>query len=120
MDLLVGVALAAQIEKLDEYPTITPHLEFAYNNAALGVNYEGTKNVSYYGSYTVGLNIVSLHGVITYEDDTEEFTPSLKLGYALGNSTEAFVQTNLTDFDTDDIASNIFVGLQIKDSIFSY
>jgi len=120
MDLLVGVALAAQIEKVDEYPTITPHVEFAYNNAALGVNYEGTKDVSYYGSYTVGVNAVSLHGVITYDDDAEEFTPSLKLGYALGNSTQAFAKTNLTDFDTDDIASNIFVGLEIKDSIFSY
>lgn len=118
MDLLVGVALAAQIEKVNEYPTITPHIELAYNNAALGVNYNATDDFSYYGSYTLGMNAVALHGIITY--DNEDFTPSLKLGYAVGNSTEAFVKTNLTDFDTDDIASNIFVGLEIKDSIFSY
>jgi hypothetical protein len=120
MDLLVGVALAAQIEKVDEYPHITPYLEFAYNNAALGVNYEDTKDVSYYGSYSIGMKNVNLYGVVTYDDDKEEFIPSVKFGYAIGDNTEAFAKTNLKDFDHNDLMDNIYVGLELKDSIFSY
>ena len=117
MDLLLGVALAAQIESVDKYPTTIPFAELTYNGASVGGTYDATEDFSLYGAYAMTYSGATLRGILTYDNEDEDLMPSIQAGYALNDNIEFYSQSNLKDFDTDDVASNIHVGIRITGSL---
>jgi len=119
MDLLLGVALAAQIENVDKYPTITPHLAVEMYGASAGINYDAQDEFSYFGAYTYDYNKISLYGKVTYDDD---WTPAIGVGYALTENLTANIQLDINDdIDTlEKVVDNVYVGIKITDDILSF
>jgi len=119
MDLLLGVALAAQINSVKDIDA-TPYVEIAYNNAAVGITLDDLANndIGFYGSYSYplmyGLNIT---GIINYDDTVEYYVvPAVQMDYSINNNLTAYVRSEVLDFDVNNIA----VGVKINSKLFSY